>query len=78
MLSHHVMEHLRAEISKDDPWLLETKAFDQARYATILDMLAESPEYESGLELGCAAGAFTEQLAPARDGSASLKSCRRR
>lgn len=63
MLSPHVMEHLRTEISKEDPWLLETKPFDQARYAAMLDMLGDLSKYKSILEVGCAAGSFTHYLA---------------
>ncbi len=47
-----------------DPWRLEANSFETARYETMLDFASSDLPYASGLEVGCAAGAFTERLAP--------------
>jgi LmbE family N-acetylglucosaminyl deacetylase/SAM-dependent methyltransferase len=63
--SLNVAEHLRAEIASADPWRLGANLFEQRRYAIILDMMrAHGRTFERGLEVGCAAGVFTEMLAP--------------
>jgi len=49
-----------------DPWDLETSPFDQERYRRQLDLLADQ-RYGRVLEVGCAAGAFTEQLSTVAD-----------
>ena len=46
-----------------DPWSLETSELDQDRYARQLELLSDR-RYESALEIGCGAGAFTTLLAP--------------
>lgn len=46
-----------------DPWDLDTSTLDQERYAHQLALL-DDRRYGRVLEIGCAAGAFTERLAP--------------
>ena len=49
--------------SESDPWELEGSELDQRRYARQLDLLRDR-RYLRALEIGCAGGAFTRQLAP--------------
>jgi SAM-dependent methyltransferase len=49
--------------SKGDYWGLETSAYEQAKYASQLDVLG-STHLGRVLELGCGAGHFTRMLAP--------------
>ncbi len=63
MLSRDVLHHLSAELARPDPWRLQQNPFEQARYTLMLQMLEGDKRYDSGLEIGCAAGAFTERLA---------------
>lgn len=49
-----------------DYWKLETSAFDQARYARLMELLGDR-RYERTLEIGCGAGAFTGLLAGVSD-----------
>lgn len=49
-----------------DYWQLETSAFEQARYARIMQLL-EGRTYARTLEIGCGAGAFTRRLAGISD-----------
>ncbi|MGY3238386.1 2-polyprenyl-3-methyl-5-hydroxy-6-metoxy-1,4-benzoquinol methylase [Bradyrhizobium sp. USDA 4472] len=59
---HHLLER---EFAADDPWSLDSSSFEQARYAEMLRMLrCNGAGASSALEVGCAAGAFTEMLAP--------------
>lgn len=46
-----------------DPWKLDSSELDQRRYARQLELLA-GRRYDRALEIGCAAGSFTRQLAP--------------
>ena len=59
-----VPRHLRAEMTKADPWGLESNPFEHRRYAIMLDMIRSWGRSERGLEIGCAAGAFTQMLSP--------------
>ena len=59
-----IQRNLQHELTLPDPWQLETSPFDAARYETMLDFLGSDRPYASGLEVGCAAGVFTERLAP--------------
>ncbi|UWU82932.1 nodulation S family protein [Bradyrhizobium yuanmingense] len=52
------------ELAVDDPWRLDTSTFEQERYAQMLQMSRCNGDAGSALEVGCAAGAFTEMLAP--------------
>ncbi|MFK4870381.1 SAM-dependent methyltransferase [Novosphingobium sp. ZW T3_23] len=49
--------------SADDPWDLETSAYEQAKYAHSIRAL-ENRRYDSGFEVGCAKGVLTGLLAP--------------
>lgn len=49
-----------------DPWRLETSPLDQARYDLQLAVL-DDRRYRRALEVGCAAGVFTERLLPLAD-----------
>lgn len=60
-LSNRVMSHLRAELNRADPWRLTVSDFEQRRYECMRLLMGEA-EFESGLEVGCAAGAFSEHL----------------
>ncbi|PWE77215.1 SAM-dependent methlyltransferase [Bradyrhizobium sp. SUTN9-2] len=55
---------LELELAADDPWRLDGGLFEQERYAQMLRMSCGSGVTASALEVGCAAGAFTELLAP--------------
>jgi 2-polyprenyl-3-methyl-5-hydroxy-6-metoxy-1,4-benzoquinol methylase len=63
MLSAHVRTHLAIEIARSDPWRLQVNPFEQDRYARMLEMLGPVERFASALEIGCAAGVFTERLA---------------
>jgi len=49
--------------SKGDPWELETSAYEDARYAALLAVIADR-RYARALEIGCGAGTFARRLAP--------------
>ena len=57
-----VLAHLKAELARPDPWRLESNAFEQRRYDVMMSMLQDDAPFDSGLEIGCAAGAFTARL----------------
>ncbi len=46
-----------------DPWGFETRAYEQAKYAQTLAAL-DGRRFERALEIGCANGVLTAQLAP--------------
>ena len=48
--------------NQGDYWKLETCAFEQARYARLMEFLRDR-RYSRTLEIGCGAGAFTRLLA---------------
>jgi len=48
--------------NQGDYWKLETCAFEQARYARLMELLRDR-RYSRTLEIGCGAGAFTRLLA---------------
>lgn len=52
--------------NQGDYWKLETSAFDQARYARLMEVLNDR-RYSRTLEIGCGAGAFTGLLAGVSD-----------
>ncbi len=63
MISGQVYMNLRAHLAAEDPWSLDTNPYEQNRYELMLDLMrAKEWVYESGLEIGCAAGAFTIRL----------------
>ncbi|WP_395942875.1 SAM-dependent methyltransferase [Brevundimonas sp.] len=47
----------------DDPWGLETRAYESKKRERTLAILG-GERFEAGLEIGCAAGVLTAQLAP--------------
>lgn len=57
-----VATHLRTEFAAADPWKLASNPFEQRRYETMLDMIRARAPFHRALEVGCAAGVFTEQL----------------
>ncbi|KYK45322.1 SAM-dependent methyltransferase [Bradyrhizobium liaoningense] len=59
--NHQLLER---ELAVDDPWRLDGSAFEQQRYAQILRMARCNGGVACALEVGCAAGAFTDMLAP--------------
>lgn len=63
-LSLDVDAHLKEEIGHADPWRLNSNPFEQKRYESMLAMVRARGPFGRGLEVGCAAGAFTDQLAP--------------
>lgn len=52
--------------NQGDYWKLETSAFEQARYARLMELLGDR-RYSRTLEIGCGAGAFTRLLAGVSD-----------
>jgi LmbE family N-acetylglucosaminyl deacetylase/SAM-dependent methyltransferase len=64
-----VAAHLDAATATDDPWQLGSNVFELRRYAIMLDMMiAHKPDpnvlFENALEVGCAAGIFTQMIYP--------------
>ena len=59
-----IQRHLQYELTLLDPWTLEASPFDATRYETILEFAGSDLSYQRALEVGCAAGVFTERLAP--------------
>ncbi|KRP84831.1 SAM-dependent methyltransferase [Bradyrhizobium pachyrhizi] len=57
-------ELLERELAVDDPWRLDSNSFEQERYAQMLRISRCNGDAAHALEVGCAAGAFTEMLAP--------------
>ncbi|WP_439360576.1 nodulation methyltransferase NodS [Bradyrhizobium sp. DASA03007] len=55
---------LERELAVDDPWRLYSSAFERERYAQMLRMSRCNGDVAHALEVGCAAGAFTDMLAP--------------
>jgi len=62
MIFPSVLAHLKAELASPDPWRLEQNPFEHRRYDVMMSMLRDHGPFESGLEIGCAAGAFTARL----------------
>ncbi|MBQ0819360.1 MULTISPECIES: nodulation methyltransferase NodS [Microvirga] len=55
---------LHDELAADDPWRLDSNPFERERHRQMLRLAVAQETIENGLEVGCAAGAFTEMLAP--------------
>ncbi|WP_404294586.1 nodulation methyltransferase NodS (plasmid) [Microvirga sp. RSM25] len=55
---------LNRELAADDPWRLDSNPFEQERHTHMLRLSLSEGTIANALEVGCAAGAFTEQLAP--------------
>jgi 2-polyprenyl-3-methyl-5-hydroxy-6-metoxy-1,4-benzoquinol methylase len=63
VISSRVRLNLRAHLAAQDPWSLNTNPYEQIRYGLMLELIrAKEGVYESGLEIGCAAGSFTFRL----------------
>ncbi|WP_085026081.1 nodulation methyltransferase NodS [Ensifer aridi] len=55
---------LDRELAADDPWGLDANPFERERHAQMLRLSLAQGLIANALEVGCAAGAFTVQLAP--------------
>nr|WP_274597301.1 nodulation methyltransferase NodS [Microvirga tunisiensis] len=55
---------LNRELAADDPWRLDSNPFERKRHTHMLRLSLSQGPIANALEVGCAAGAFTEQLAP--------------
>ncbi|WP_018240594.1 nodulation methyltransferase NodS [Ensifer sp. BR816] len=55
---------LDRELAADDPWGLDANPFERERHAQMLRLSLAHGSITNALEVGCAAGAFTVQLAP--------------
>ncbi|UVO30571.1 nodulation methyltransferase NodS [Bradyrhizobium arachidis] len=55
---------LERELAADDPWRLDGNPFERERHAQMLRLSLSNGAIRNALEVGCAAGAFTEKLAP--------------
>ncbi|CDX57637.1 methyltransferase nodulation protein NodS [Mesorhizobium plurifarium] len=55
---------LDRELAADDPWLLDANPFERERHTQMLRLSLLQGSITNALEVGCAAGAFTERLAP--------------
>ncbi|MET4278426.1 MULTISPECIES: nodulation methyltransferase NodS [unclassified Bradyrhizobium] len=57
-------QSLERELANDDPWRLDDNPFERKRHTQLLRLSLSDGAVSNGLEVGCAAGAFTEKLAP--------------
>ncbi|WP_065756037.1 nodulation methyltransferase NodS [Bradyrhizobium paxllaeri] len=57
-------QSLDLELASDDPWRLDGNPFERERHTQMLRLSLAQGVITHGLEVGCAAGAFTEKLAP--------------
>lgn len=55
---------LNRQLAADDPWQLDSNPFERERHTQMLRPSLSQASITNALEVGCAAGAFTEQLAP--------------
>ncbi|MBB4189081.1 2-polyprenyl-3-methyl-5-hydroxy-6-metoxy-1,4-benzoquinol methylase [Sinorhizobium terangae] len=55
---------LQSELAAEDPWRLDGNEFERERHTQMLRMSLCQGPITNALEVGCAAGAFTEKLAP--------------
>lgn len=55
---------LERELASDDPWRLDDNPFERERHTQLLRLSLSNGVVQTGFEIGCAAGAFTEKLAP--------------
>lgn len=55
---------LNRELATDDPWGLDANPFERERHTQMLRLSLAQGSIANALEVGCAAGAFTVQLAP--------------
>ncbi|MGR4932496.1 nodulation methyltransferase NodS [Bradyrhizobium sp. CAR08] len=61
---HQTYQSLERELSNEDPWRLDDNPFERERHTQLLRLSLSNSAVSHGLEIGCAAGAFTEKLAP--------------
>ncbi|OSJ18543.1 nodulation methyltransferase NodS [Bradyrhizobium canariense] len=61
---HQTYQSLERELSNEDPWRLDDNPFERERHTQLLRLSLSNSVVSNGLEIGCAAGAFTEKLAP--------------
>jgi SAM-dependent methyltransferase len=66
LASQRASEFFEELWKRGDPWELETAAFEQDRYARLLQALA-GRRYARALEVGCGNGTFTRRLARIAD-----------
>ncbi|XIA67565.1 nodulation methyltransferase NodS [Bradyrhizobium sp. TZ2] len=57
-------QSLERELAADDPWRLDGNNFERERHTQMLRLSLSRGFITNALEVGCAAGAFTEKLAP--------------
>lgn len=57
-------QSLERELASDDPWRLDDNPFERERHTQLLRLSLSNGVVQTGFEIGCAAGAFTEKLAP--------------
>ncbi|MBO4227652.1 nodulation methyltransferase NodS [Bradyrhizobium neotropicale] len=57
-------QSLDVELASDDPWGLDGNPFERERHTQMLRLSLSCGIIKNALEVGCAAGAFTEKLAP--------------
>lgn len=57
-------QSLERELASDDPWRLDDNPFERERHTQLLRLSLSNGVVPTGFEIGCAAGAFTEKLAP--------------
>ncbi|MDH2405100.1 SAM-dependent methyltransferase [Bradyrhizobium sp. SSUT18] len=63
-MSVDTYQSLERELANDDPWRLDDNPFERKRHTQLLRLSLSDGAVSNGLEVGCAAGAFTEKLAP--------------
>ncbi|WP_108522978.1 MULTISPECIES: nodulation methyltransferase NodS [Bradyrhizobium] len=64
MSSDSKHQSLEQELAADDPWRLDGNPFERERHSQMLRLSLSQGVISHALEVGCAAGAFTEILAP--------------
>ncbi|WP_028351281.1 nodulation methyltransferase NodS [Bradyrhizobium murdochi] len=57
-------QSLDLELANDDPWRLDGNPFERERHTQMLRLSLSQGVITHALEVGCAAGGFTEKLAP--------------
>ena len=63
MAALDIDRHLEEQMAAADPWNLDRNPFEARRYAAMRAMLEPFAPFGDALEIGCAAGAFSVQLA---------------
>ena len=64
MLTAEATRLITHELQQSDPWRMGSNPYDKKRHETMLKLLKRLAPFRSALEVGCAAGLFTEVLAP--------------